>query len=38
MAVGMQVGNRLDQVLFRRCTQVLLVLAGLNLIRRALGF
>lgn len=37
MAVGMQVGNRLDQVLFRRCTQMLLVLAGLNLMRRALG-
>lgn len=37
MAIGMQVGNRLDQALFRRCTQVLLVLAGLNLVRRAFG-
>jgi uncharacterized protein len=37
MAIGMQVGNRMDQALFRRCTQVLLVLAGLNLVRRAIG-
>jgi hypothetical protein len=33
----MQVGNRLDQARFRRWTQILLIVAGLNLIRRAVG-
>jgi hypothetical protein len=37
MGIGMQVGNRLDQARFRRWTQILLIVAGLNLIRRAVG-
>ncbi len=37
MLSGLTVGDRLDQVRFRRWTQVLLVLTGLNLMRRALG-
>ncbi|MFT7058757.1 MAG: putative membrane protein YfcA [Pseudorhodobacter sp.] len=35
MAFGLKVGDRLDQNRFRRLTQILLVLSGLNLIRRA---
>lgn len=35
--LGYKVQDRLDQARFRRWTQVLLVLAGLNLARRALG-
>ena len=37
MTFGRQVSNRLDQARFRRWTQILLILAGLNLIRRAVG-
>lgn len=37
MVIGYRVGNRMDQVRFRWWTQVLLVLAGLNLLRRAFG-
>ena len=36
MAVGVAVQDRLDQALFRRATLVVLVIAGLNLLRRAL--
>lgn len=36
MLLGFQAGKRLDQTRFRRWTQVLLVLTGLNLVRRAL--
>jgi uncharacterized membrane protein YfcA len=36
MLLGFRAGKRLDQTRFRRWTQVLLVLTGLNLIRRAL--
>lgn len=36
MAVGFRAGDRLDQALFRRVTLVVLTVAGLNLIRRAL--
>jgi len=36
MAAGIQIGDRMDQALFRRVTLVVLVIAGLNLIRRAL--
>ena len=38
MAIGRRVGNQLDQARFRWWTQVLLVIAGLNLLRRAVGF
>ena len=34
---GFKLGDRLDQTLFRRLTLVVLVVAGLNLIRRALA-
>lgn len=34
--VGFQVSDRLDQVLFRRLTLIVLVIAGLNLVRRGL--
>lgn len=37
MALGYRVGNRMNQVRFRWWTQVLLVLTGLNLLRRAFG-
>ncbi|WP_415234684.1 sulfite exporter TauE/SafE family protein [Pseudorhodobacter sp.] len=37
MVVGIRVGDRMDQARFRWWTQVLLVLTGLNLMRRALG-
>ena len=37
MMVGMRVGDRMDQARFAWWTQVLLVVAGLNLLRRALG-
>lgn len=37
MYVGRHVGNRLDQARFRRWTQILLIVAGSNLIRRAIG-
>lgn len=37
MAIGLRVGSTLDQARFRWWTQALLVLAGLNLIRRAIG-
>lgn len=36
-AIGYSVQDRLDQQKFRRWTQILLVLTGLNLIRRAAG-
>lgn len=36
MALGFAVQDRIDQVLFRRATLVVLLVAGLNLIRRAL--
>jgi hypothetical protein len=36
MWAGIAVHDRLDQALFRRATLVVLVLAGLNLLRRAL--
>lgn len=36
MVLGMQVSDRLDQQRFRRLTQVVLVLAGLNLARRGI--
>lgn len=35
-AVGMRVQDRMDQALFRRATLVVLVIAGLNLLRRGL--
>ncbi len=38
MAVGLWIGDRLDQVRFRTATLVVLVVAGLNLVRRGLGF
>ena len=37
MALGMRAGGRMDQARFRWWTQALLVLTGLNLIRRAVG-
>lgn len=37
MALGQWVQDRLDQLRFRRWTQALLVLTGLNLMRRAVG-
>jgi uncharacterized membrane protein YfcA len=37
MVIGMRLGNQLDQARFRWWTQALLVLAGLNLMRRAFG-
>lgn len=37
MAVGLRAGSRLDQARFRWWTQMLLVLTGLNLLRRAVG-
>jgi hypothetical protein len=37
LALGYAVQDRLDQQRFRRWTQVLLVLTGLNLMRRAAG-
>lgn len=37
MALGIKLGNRLDQARFRQWTQILLVLTGLNLIRRGIG-
>lgn len=36
MAMGYRISEKLDQVRFRRWAQILLVLSGLNLIRRAL--
>ncbi len=36
MWIGFRVGDRLDQTLFRRATLAVLVVAGLNLIRRGL--
>jgi uncharacterized membrane protein YfcA len=36
-AIGYQLQDRLDPVRFRRWTQFLLVLTGLNLIRQASG-
>lgn len=38
LALGYFVQDRLDQARFRRWTQVLLVVSGANLVRRALGF
>lgn len=38
MLVGFRLGARLDQALFRKVTLVVLMLAGLNLIRRGLGW
>ena len=37
MALGFRVQDRLDQARFRRWTLVVLVLAGLNLVRKALA-
>ena len=37
-SIGFAIQDRLDQVKFRRWTQILLVLTGLNLMRRAVGF
>lgn len=37
MALGFAVQDRLDQALFRKITLIVLILAGLNLIRRALA-
>jgi uncharacterized membrane protein YfcA len=36
MLLGIRTGDRLDQARFRRWTQILLIVAGLNLIRRAM--
>ena len=36
-SLGVAVQDRLDQSKFRRWTQILLVLTGLNLMRRAVG-
>ena len=36
MKAGLRVHDRLDQDAFRRMTLVVLILAGLNLIRRAM--
>ena len=36
-SLGFAIQDRLDQAKFRRWTQVLLVVTGLNLMRRALG-
>jgi uncharacterized protein len=36
-SIGFAIQDRLDQVRFRRWTQILLVLTGLNLMRRTLG-
>lgn len=36
MAIGMQVQDRIDQATFRKVTLVVLVIAGLNLMRRAI--
>ncbi len=38
LALGTVLQDRLDQARFRRWTQVLLLLTGLNLLRRAFGF
>jgi hypothetical protein len=35
MALGYRLGDRLDQERFRKATLAVLVLAGLNLVRRA---
>lgn len=37
MTLGMRVQDRLDPVLFRRATLIVLCLAGLNLLRRGLA-
>jgi uncharacterized membrane protein YfcA len=37
MAVGLRLHDRLDQKRFRQATLAVLVLAGLNLVRRGLG-
>jgi uncharacterized membrane protein YfcA len=37
LAAGYAVQDRLDQARFRRWTQVLLVLTGLNLVRQAVS-
>ena len=36
MGIGFALGRRMDQILFRRATLVVLTVAGLNLVRRAL--
>jgi len=38
MQIGFRLGSRLDQALFRKVTLVVLVVAGLNLMRRGLGW
>jgi uncharacterized membrane protein YfcA len=38
MFIGYRVQDRLDQTLFRKVTLIVLVLSGLNLLRRAAGF
>lgn len=38
MAIGMAIQDRLDQQQFARVTLIVLTLAGLNLVRRGLGF
>ena len=37
VAIGFRLGDRLDQALFRRATLAVLVVAGLNLVRRGLA-
>ncbi|WP_138471681.1 sulfite exporter TauE/SafE family protein [Poseidonocella sp. HB161398] len=37
LAIGMQARGRMDEQLFRRCTLVVLIVAGLNLVRRGLA-
>lgn len=38
MFIGYEVQDRLDQDLFRKVTLIVLILSGLNLLRRSLGF
>lgn len=38
MAIGMAIQDRMDQTQFRRVTLIVLVVAGLNLVRRGLGY
>ena len=37
-AIGFRLQDRIDQALFRRLTLVVLIVAGLNLVRRGLGY
>ncbi len=36
LVIGIQARGRMDEQLFRRCTQIVLIVAGLNLVRRGL--